>query len=731
MINLTVNHLKALSLRMLKNLNLNSVYNSEYDNILNDFYIPALSNSILYCRAVGYFDAKLITSAARGVASFIANSGKMRLIVGATLDEDSYYAILEGYKVKEILKNKIFTPLGEECDKLFTFEIFKNQFNALTWLICNDFLEIKIAIRAGNIYHEKIGFFKDSEGDIVVFQGSSNETSMGICYNYESINVFKGWLPELESHYLPHQKNFERLWEDKAKNTKVIEINDLAMDFFLQRNGKPILPSIEKEIMLWQDQLKKDNEYDSNISIVKNKGPFLPKHIGIHKFLLKNYQLEALKKWGENKYTGILELATGAGKTITSISGAVQLFSYIGKMFLIISVPYINLANQWVEVLKNFNIFPIPCFEAKEKWLSKVQDRVKDFNLGMLNFVCLVVVEKTMTQENNFFLNEINKIKPNLTEFVLFIGDECHHHATQKTFAALPKIADKRLGLSATPFDDEEFENEKMDITKFYGEVVFRYSMSDALNDKVLTPYYYKVIPVYLTDEEQSDYALITQKISSILNNKSIEQKSILNSLSRKRNKIINGATNKYIALDRILADFNKPTKHTLFYCAEGESIYEELVDSHINKVAGILQNRSWKSSPFTSQEETFEREQIMQNFKFGHIDALIAMRCLDEGIDVPVCSTAFILASSKSNRQFIQRRGRILRKYPGKDYAYIYDFLVLPNASFEENTFSRNIVKAELKRINEFTKLSVNKIDTYNELKNIVKKYDLTYILD
>lgn len=717
---------------MLKNINIKEVYNSEVDNILEDFYLPVLTNSVKYDRSVGYFDAKVLTSAARGLASFVDNGGYIRYIIGATLKEEEYEAISLGYSNREIIE-KLESDFENEINK-FNDDLFLNQLNALTWFIQNKRMDIKIAIRKGGIHHEKIGIFRDSNDDYIVFQGSANETNNALIpFNYESINVFKGWLPQFEGHTQPHINTFEDLWNGQTKNTKVVEFTEIANKILSRKISNPQKPISSIELNLWKEYFEEEND---SFNVLE---PNIPKKLFGNDFELKKHQKEALQKWQKNNYKGILELATGAGKTITSIYGAVKMYENRKKLLLIVSVPYQGLADQWVEELRNFNIHSILCYGGEQNWKSNLKEKLVNFQTGLSKFLAIVVVDATLSSKSKTFSKMLESLGNDISSYFMFIGDECHHHGATVINQFLPTNAGLRMGLSATPDRGENDTEGNENLKNYYGDIVASYTLEDALKDKVLTPYDYHLINVNLTEEESENYIELSKQISrayaASLNNKDsdiFDEK--LNILLNKRARLINGCQNKPIKLKELLKSM-KPIKHSLFYCAEGKideyqsQEDDEIGKRQIEKISKILHELDWKSSRFTAVEDKKAREKILENFKNGTIDSLVAMKCLDEGIDVPACTTAFILASSRKPRQFIQRRGRILRKSKGKTKAVIYDFFVsLPVAQLEDNQMERKLLLSELGRINEFAKLSKNKADVYKTIEPYLKKNDLMH---
>lgn len=718
---------------MLRDINIKAVYNSEEDNILKDFYIPALSNSVSYDRAVGYFDAKMLTSAASGLSVFIKNKGYMRLICGATLTEEEYHAIAEGYgerAVKERLESDFYKIVQNSNS-----DLFQHQLNALTWMIKNHKLDVKIALRRRGIHHQKTGIFRDLNDDFLVFQGSANETNNALLpFNYETINVFKSWQPEFKDHYEPHMASFNTLWGNQAKNTLVLDFSDISLNVLSDTISPVHRPKIEDELSLWQkhlDTLPAKSEQSSE--------PKIPEKIYGNNFKLRPHQRVALENWKNNNFQGLFELATGAGKTITAIFGAVKMYQSRKRLMMVIAVPYQNLADQWAESLELFNIKPIICYGGEDRWREGFNEKILAFNTSIIDFCAVVVVDATLASRNGTFSDIIRSLNKGLNDHFLFIGDECHHHGAEKITMALPQNANLRMGLSATPDRGEEDEgNDK--IAEYYGDVISKYTLKDALDDKVLTPYEYHLVPVQLTIEETEKYIALSKKISrmvAILKNSKngATQADNLNILLNQRARVINGCINKPVALKELLSSL-KPIKHSLFYCAEGK--LDDGTDQddeeglrQIELISSILHDQGWRSCQFTANENKARRGQILEDFKGGNVHSLVAMKCLDEGVDIPACSTAFILSNTRKPRQFIQRRGRILRRSPGKTKAIIYDFFVtLPLDHIEDGEIGRRLLIAELKRINEFASLSLNKGAAYKTLEAYLKKYDLYHYI-
>ncbi len=285
-----------------------------------------------------------------------------------------------------------------------------------------------------------------------------------------------------------------------------------------------------------------------------------------------------------------------------------------------------------------------------------------------------------------------------------------------------------RMGLSATP--EHYIDTDKnIRLNEFYGSIVHTYTLKQAIEDEVLTPYCYHPKLVELTDEEAEEFVELSDEIGQLwsrYNGKSEDTNRHLKTLQMKRARLIGSATNKLPTLRNLLNSQN-PTKHTLFYCSDGNNEGQRQIEA----VSELLHEIGWSLSRFTYRENKSERERILENFRGGIIDAMVAIKCLDEGIDIPACDSAYILASSQNPREFVQRRGRILRRAPGKEQAVIHDLIVtLPEDYLERTKYAKNQIKNELKRVATFSALSENRPETYETLAPVLRKYDLEYII-
>ena len=715
-----------------------ATYSTDKDNILGGFYIPVLNNATSYDRAVGYFSTEALLWIIQGLDGLIKNEGTMRLVVGSRLDDDEYEAIRNNDPSSLEVQEKIYKDFSNKWDELINsdmYELKKYRLAVFSWLAITNKLEIKFALRKKGIFHKKIGVVKGDDFT-VVFSGSLNETESAFEHNSENFDVYRSWREQAyEDHGEPHLKEFEDVWNGTENDTITLDVPSKCYDDIKNywNLDRPPITDLEKEAAKKiAEMFKKKNEEDEKKSIIEYDfiEPRFPKKLGGKPYKIHKHQRIALTKWKEKNYRGIMALATGAGKTITSIHGAVEI-AQNNKIVLIISVPYIVLAEQWVEVLRLFNINPVKCWSSGGDWNSGLTREINNFNLGFREFLSVVVVNASIKNIN--FQDQLRKIS---LDQMIFIGDECHHHDEKGLENKLPN-ANYRLGLSATPWSENEI-SKKESLESYYGEIVETYTLQRAMKENILTQYKYYIYPVSLNEEEAEAYEKMSKNILKMIamknDNKPINE-GILQNLIFKRSRLLDSLENKFTKLEEIIKT-KKPSPYTLFYSGSGsvESTDDQDPENDdgtkrsISIITTILDKYHWNTSHFTSQESPSKRASILKSFKNGSIDAIAAIKVLDEGFDVPMCREAYITASSRNERQFIQRRGRILRKADGKKEAIIHDFVILHH---DNNPVYKTLVENELKRVKEFYDSALNQDQLLPQINKIIQQFNITIDLE
>lgn len=703
---------------MFKDLNIQSEYRSGKNNVIKDFFIPVLYNAVKYKRAVGFFSSSALVEIAKGITGLLSNGGQIELIVSPRLSEEDIIAIEKGYGER----NKIIEAalMREFIEPKTYFE--SERLNILATLIAEGRLDIKVAFTTKcnqiGIYHEKMGLMYDKEGNVIAFSGSTNETEMAFVANYEVMDVFCSWQTEFEQKKVYEKElAFHRLWTNADNDVNIIEFPDVAKEK-LQTYKKDV---IDKEIDL-KETIKIDEELEKNSN---PKNAFrVPNGITFY-----NYQQKAIDNWMRAENIGIFDMATGSGKTFTGLGALAALSEKRGDhLGVIIICPYQHLVEQWVEDIRRFNVEPLICY-SKYDWKKRFNYLIKDYKLGVIERFCAIMTNATYSTD--YVQDILKKSKDDLCILV----DEAHNFGAEKLQQCMLNVFKYRLALSATiERHNDEAGTEKL--MEYFGEKCIEFTLKDAIDNDFLTHYYYKPVVVYLEDEELEEYNKLTNKIGNILKNNP-DKETLPKSaevLLLKRARLIAGAKNKLSALKEQILPY-KDESYLLVYC--GATKYDDdNVDEgdkrQIEAVTEMLGNElNMRVSMFTSKESPDERERIKNSFAEGKmLQAIVAIKCLDEGVNIPGIRTAFILASSTNPKEYIQRRGRVLRKAKGKDHATIYDFVTLPkplDSPLGLNVESElTLIRREMQRVEDFMDYCDNKSETIKLLDEIKRHYKL-----
>lgn len=645
------------------------------ENIAKSFLTPILKCTKIYKRSVGFFSSSVLQSIVDGIVALARNNGKIQLIASPNLTEDDVSAISTGYEAREKVINKSFTR-----DFMKELEVFDDaKLQLLATLIARGTLDIKIAVTDTlGIYHDKLGILEDFEGNVVVFYGSANSTLSGYQNNYEKIRVVKNWIPGEQASIADEQKEFDSLWNNTNEFVKVYDYKESAKSNILQM--------IEKRA-----------------TSATVKGPIK----------LRDYQEEAIVAWVKNDYHGFYVMATGTGKTWTAIYSAKELLKTNPAM-VVICAPYKHLVKQWAEdVEKAFEDAKIIMVSSENpKWEQQMSQEIirKKYDPNAQTIIISTIASFKMPR----FANTLAKSN----EDKLLIVDEAHRFTDRSEDMHLQ--FKYMLGLSATPFSGTSAQRGK-ELMEFFGGQVFSLPIEEALKRKFLVPYYYHPIYVHASEEDEKKFQYHTHRILSCFKNNVCINPDLLVKSLRNRLRVISMAEEKQEQINFIVSQV-KENDHFVVYCGDGRlfdnNTGEEL--RHIQSVKRVLSAHGYKPSQFTAQENMSERMQLVDAFNKGEISALAAIRCLDEGINIPSIKSALILSSNDDYREFVQRRGRILRTYKGKENAHIYDVIVLP--SYDLPAWA----KIEFRRFHEYAKLSLNWEELASELENYLWNYGL-----
>lgn len=690
--------------RLYRELSISEQYESvDETNVVSEFYIPLLTETKYLKRTMGYFSVETLILAGKGAIELAYNGGKFALIMAlnlkeANIQEDEEITLEE---IEKLLLSSLKIPQDSFA---------MSRLEVIAKLLKNNQLSIKIAIpRRTNqkgIYYKKMGIMEDFQGDLICFDTQINEEPGEYISNYESIDVYCSWNEADKKRVKNKLNNFNNLWNNQDPFYKLVDFPSKV---------KNIILSFDKDIeQLTEPEISKNINVDSN----PNHVPVIPEFIEV-----REYQQEAIRNWFRNNCQGLLEMATGTGKTITALSATSKLWEVTNRLGVVIVCPYMHLVDQWVKDIKLFNMTPIVAYQSRSLWEDYLFNEVSAFKARISDHFCLITTVATFTSE------AMQKILRTLDDDVLFIADEAHHLGAKKNRKALIELFPYRLALSATPnrwYDDEGTDEL---ICYFGNAVVFQYDLKQAIGT-FLTEYYYYPHFVYLDEDESEYYFEITRKISKLaVINDSEDNQEALESLLIERARIISRARNKLKVLKDLMSK-QQDAKYNIVYCGDSRTDGEKQIDAVVKILGNDLR---MKVHTFTSRENKEERRELLKRFEDGELQALVAIKCLDEGVDVPATQTAYILSSSTNPREFIQRRGRVLRKHKNKTYSYIHDFIVLPRSLdeislIEPSIFNieRKMIKRELQRFTEFADLALNGPVANQKLDQVKKAYNL-----
>lgn len=722
-----------------------------------EFYLSAFSKSNQLDLLLGYFSFAAISVLSLGFSKFLANGGKMRVIANDLLsirDKETLELASEPERIEGLLDLTDLKKIKSSLDEFGT-----HFFECMAWLIAKKRIEITL-VRPKNkkgISHSKSGVFYDDH-EKVGFKASSNFTAYGMLENMEELSAFLGWDNTDSSRISEIEKYFENIFSRKSEDVEYVVIDEIQIAIQQEYGAKELDELLKDGKALLSKKIKTQSS-KKTIYLIGKIEEEIEKIIRSPRFPYaegpREYQQIAFKNWKNNNQQGLFAMATGTGKTITSLNCLLEIYKKTGYYKALILVPTITLVNQWENECKSFNFNSVIKVSSKSRWKNDVGAILTREKLLPTEQVSYVIISTYASFSRQNIFAELNQLPPK----TLLIADECHNLGSGSLLKLLPKVISKRrIGLSATPERQFDEEGTKKIYAFFNSEEKYTYefSMELAINGNiennikpVLCRYYYFPHLVSLTELEMKDYMELSFKISKFYksDSDSFNRSSILTALLLARKRIIHKAKNKVSVFRDILKEqYEKKgsLKYTLVYVPEGNDpddyfetdLFSEndeegndddailLIDVFSEAIKDI--NKKITIRKFISG--TKNKDNILEQFAKGEIDVLTSMKCLDEGVDIPRSELAIFCASTGNPRQFVQRRGRILRKHDEKQFAYIHDLVVIPEIKPNSETYKmeRSILKKELERVNNFAKLSENSSNTIMVLFDTMNFYNL-----
>ena len=705
-----------------KSLPLKYAYDGNKDDMLWDFYIPTLSKCMKYDRISGFFSSSSLAISARGLAEFIAHEGHMRLITCPRLSKEDIEAIQNAVSSIDDVLAKQFIHDYDSIESQFQ----KDHVNALGWMLANGYLEIKIAllkkegrfcteeeINEHAMVHQKVGIMYDELGDMISFSGSNNESATGWTENIEEFKVFRSWSEEGNFYLQSDVEKFNDFWNGIVRSDcEVYSLPDAVKKCLLKAGESFKIEDLAVKKYYERAGSKKDNREELRLFY---------------------YQKEAVKMWEDNGHSLLLQMATGCGKTRTAI-GCIQKAIVEGEpIVIIISCPQPTLSFQWKDDIESLKVdydTSIVLDGSVTKWDEKLRKEINRM-LALGKRSLLVYTTHKLCAKDKFIkvINEFDDVK------TFLIGDEVHGMGAHEARNGLLDSYTYRLGLSATP--DRWFDSfGSQVIASYFGNKSYVFSILDAqsnINPYTMKPYLvnYTYHPefVSLEDTEMDEYLRLTNKITRMSQSTDEEIADLLEFLMFQRANIEKNAKAKYKLLEDILGRIGDDIEDTIIFVS----------DEQIDKVCQILGQRNIRAHRFTKDEGRTpsaeydgrsEREYIIDKFKQKQYQVLVAIKCLDEGIDIPSAKRAIVMASSTNPREYVQRIGRIIRQDYGKFEADIYDMIIHPDITRISDDVLRSmeerIFRKEMDRVLDLSSNAKNNSEIVTTVYKVLREVEI-----
>ena len=605
------------------------------DNLIDELYTPCLTWAERFDRGVGYFTTGWLTYNIAGLSDFASRGGKMRLITSPILSTEDTDAIIGAESQDGSTFLRLEAALIENVETLKR-EMEADIINAFSWMLYDGIIDMRFAIPCAKLeegdFHDKFGIFYKGN-DALSFSGSINDSKHGF-QNYESIKVFKTWAGTQE-YVNADIVRFEKIWNRKDRNLKIFTIPQAVKNkiFELRTPDRPY-------------------------SLPTGSSKWVHQDIAVKTFLEKEH--------------GILAMATGTGKTITAMKIINKLFDS-GKIRRVVITMYGNdLLDQWaIQIRENYKNKQINYHYASQKMM-------KDFVMHPDDSILILSRD---SRNLSRLLDLFDLLPGDYCNDTLFVFDEVHG-AGSNTF--VENLSGRlspyryRLGLSATP--EREYDEVGNDfLLNEIGEVIFEFTLQDAIQKGILCEFNYIPLPYVLTEEEK----LKKRRIIATFNAKKdsgelVDEKDMYTQLA-----LVNKtAVNKLVEFESLISQRPELLQKCIIFVQTME--YGE-------KLQEILSRYSDKYHTYYADDEKIN----LENFAAGKIDCLLTCKKVSEGIDISSVTNIILFSSDRSRLVTTQRIGRALRldKNNPLKKATVVDFVIEDS---EENDNNADVARAE-----------------------------------
>jgi superfamily II DNA or RNA helicase len=695
----------------LRDLKFKAVYHPGMpgENIIGDMLIPALSQASTYQRVAGYFSSTSLAVAAQGIAGMVSTGGKYQLVTSHELVKTDLTNLKDAYNSQE-LEESLIQSFLDSWRELASLEeaIKKKHVEAMLWLLKEGRLEVRVVVPYRNDelaldkalvdkFHPKFGIITDQTGDSIAFSGSANESMNAWFRNLENVMVYKSWLPGQDEYVQPLTKTFDDYWTgSNIPGWRTIALPDAVKNRLVNDFAPDQFPAITLE----------ESVFSLSLDLEEEETPGQPTELWPH-------QLERVEEWVSSGMNGFLEMATGTGKTKTAVK-CIELAANKGTLLTVIGVPYRHIGDQWAKELAQFHPVAI---DGSNDWRRELMRLTSLAKKDQLDAAVFIGVKDTLAS------NDCQKLLNDLSEHFdnyMLVADEAHWFGAATYRNALAMKANIRLGLSATP--SRYFDEEGTEVLERYFEHKMKpFSLADALTtlrpgstESILCPYEYKPVVLELDEEEQAKYDKYTRAIAAQMASSDPEDRARVADTRIARSRVTKKAKSKIPAFSDLVKELGPELNHCLVYCEDNEQLDEAAevlakAGIRINKITGAE-----SANPSDRWAGLSQRSHYIQSFERGDLGVLLSMDCLDEGVDIKPARIGILLASSGNSKEFIQRRGRLMRRAKGKTLSTIYDFVIA-----QPSTEEPNLMASESRRVDEFAADAVNRIEIQDKFKD------------
>lgn len=688
-----------------------SVYEIPDDDLIGEVLVPAMSHADEVRIGSGYFSSQCLAQVAPGLAEFIERSqAPLKLLISPEVSPEDREAIKKGLTSEQALVDHLAEEIVGDGG-LTESALVEHTRACFTYLIAVQRLELRFVLMESGMYHKKQWLIRGGDAWIAV-HGSGNATSRGLLVNGEQMTVDKAWSdgPAAQRRVKKLVAQWQRQWEDR--HPRSLTLTASAGLQFAGRGSRPDRPpTIDDFWEAWRRDHAAGLEPELPVRASRVPQKLLGVPAGLDwrtgRYAHQGEAVDAFLQAGER---GVLAIATGGGKTKAALIASVQAqHQHPGPMLVIVLVPSRPLLQQWADDIRAFGIAPIlPGAAQGPARRKQIQEVEAALLVGKPRTEVMVVTNDLFAQSDDI-RELLHRLPPKIRVFL--IGDEMHRLGAPKVFEALPERADLRLGLSATPV--RQYDPDGTDkLFGYFGTPVFEFGLADAIRTGCLTPYEYHLHEVPMSDGELDKWLDLTEQLRKAGFAVDDDGRTMVPSakaarLLRQRRAVLEQASAKVGLLRELLVNIGPSSiERCLVYTSAKERVFD--TPRQIEQVNQMLSAQGIISHQFTSAETAYrDADGWLEAFGRGDYQVLTAMKVLDEGIDIPQTDTAFLLASSAVEREWVQRRGRILRRAPGKTIAKLHDFIVVPPDA--EPSARRSILKGELRRAEEFADLAEN----------------------